>query len=212
MLAALALPARAVTLADTESLAASTPGTSIARVFTTAEAHPDLPGIPAPGVISVMILPYLPKERPEPTRGLLRLVARRLDPLRVPGSRFEVTGPLYREVVAQVSVRTDSRERPADVASRVVAAIRAFLHPLTGGPDERGWPIGRDVYRTELLQAIVASPGVISVSALSLAIDGGDPICGDLCLGPRGLPASGAHVVRVELADPRIPSNSSRPC
>ena len=33
-----------------------------------------------------------------------------------------------------------------------------FLHPLVGGPGRDGWPAGRDVYRSEILQVISQSP------------------------------------------------------
>ena len=29
-------------------------------------------------------------------------------------------------------------------------ALRAFFHPLTGGPEQTGWPFGRAVYASEV--------------------------------------------------------------
>ena len=37
---------------------------------------------------------------------------------------------------------------------RLAAALDRFFHPLAGGPEGGGWPFGRDVYRSEVLQVL----------------------------------------------------------
>jgi hypothetical protein len=76
-------------------------------------------------------------------------------------------------------------------------ALDRFFHPLAGGPEGTGWPFGRDVYRSEVLQVIDEVPGVANVLALELVGDPCDPTCGNLCLGPTGLVAAGPHEVDV---------------
>jgi len=78
----------------------------------------------------------------------------------------------------------------------VVDAIDAFLHPLHGGPAGTGWPFGRDVVRTEVLQVLDDVDGVDHVIALDLVGPDGAS-CGNLCLGPLGLVAAGEHTIEV---------------
>ena len=55
---------RAVTLNDYEQLAENTPGTRIARVTAIANMHPDFPCFSAPGMITVIVLPYCRRASP----------------------------------------------------------------------------------------------------------------------------------------------------
>jgi predicted phage baseplate assembly protein len=203
LLDGLARPSRAVTTGDCEALAQVVPGTVVARAQAAGDQHPDLPGVPAPGVISVTILPLLPDARPGPTPGLCCVVSAYLNRRGVIGTRVEVVGPIYQVVTATVTLQAAAGARAEDVRTRAVAALDAFFHPLTGGSAGEGWPVGRDVYRAEVLQALAETAGVESVSALDLSLDGGPPQCGNLCLGPRGLPASGQHVISVVPASSR---------
>jgi predicted phage baseplate assembly protein len=197
LLDGLAQQFRAITLADCVALAQNVPGTVVATAQATADQHPDLTGVPAPGVISVTILPELPAANPAPTPGLCRVVAAYLNRRGVLGTRIEVAGPIYYQVTATVTLQATSGARAQDVRSRVVMALDRFFHPLTGGPAGKGWPAGREVYRAEVLQALAQMPGVESVVSLDLSLDGGSPQCGNLCLGPRGLPTSGPHKISV---------------
>jgi len=187
---------RAVTLADYERLAAQTPGTRLARVAARANAHPGLPCVEAIGVVTVVVLPYLPAGRPIPSRGLLRAVAAHLCPLRLVGTRIEVTGPTYTEVAVRTRVQGHRLASAAELRTRVARALDGFLDPLGGGPAGGGWPLGRDVYRTEVMQVIDDIPGVEHVVELEL-VTGGAAQCGDVCVGPTGLVAAAAHQIEV---------------
>jgi Baseplate J-like protein len=187
---------RAVTLADTEALARATPGTSIARVVALGNRHPAFPCVTAAGVVTVVLVPHLPADRPVPSPGLRRAVARYLCPRRLVGTRIEVTGPRYVTVSIRATVAAQRLAVPAEVRGRVVEAIDAFLHPLHGGPAGTGWPFGRDVVRTEMLQVLDDVPGVDHVLELDLVGPDGAS-CGNLCLGPLELVASGEHAIEV---------------
>ncbi len=189
-------PTRAVTLADVEALARATPGTRIARVAALGSRHPAFACVTAAGIDTVIVVPHLPADRPQPSRGLLRAVAAHLAPRRLVGSRIEVTGPEYVSVTIRATVVAHRLAVAAQVRGRVVAALDLFLHPLHGGPAGTGWPFGRDVMRTELLQVIDDVPGVDHVLALELlGADGAS--CGNLCLGPLGLVDAGEHAITV---------------
>ncbi len=190
-------PRRAVTLADYEQLAKSTPGVRLARVAARALLHPAFPCLKAPGSITVIVLPYLPVGRPVPSRELLQSVTRRLNRLRSIGTRVEVTGPLYKEVAVRATVESCAGVGGTALTAQIAGALNQFLDPLTGGPDGTGWPFGRDVYRSEILQVIDRTPGVDHVESLDLIADGGTPQCGNICIGAMGLVAVGQHQISV---------------
>jgi predicted phage baseplate assembly protein len=190
-------PARAVTLDDHVTLARETPGVRLARAEARANFHPGFPCLTAPGIVTVLVLPSLPAGRPAPSPGLREAVAAYLDRRRVIGTRVEVAGPVYVTVTVRATVQVCPDASGAELGDAVRDALDTFFHPLTGGPDGTGWPVGRDVYRSEVLQVIDEVPGVASVLALELVGGGSEPSCGNLCLGPTGLVAAGPHEVDV---------------
>jgi hypothetical protein len=188
---------RAVTLADYERLALDTPGTRIARVTARANLHPDFPCFQAPGLITVIVLPYLPAGKPTPGSGLKAAVARYLRRRRVIATRVEVVGPTYIEVAVNATVQAAARGSKSALTTAIVDALNLFLDPLAGGPDAHGWPFGRDVYRAEIMQVIDRVPGVDHIVSLELVARGCDPQCGNVCLGPTWLVEAGAHRIEV---------------
>jgi Baseplate J-like protein len=190
-------PTRAVTLTDYEWFARKTPGVRLARVAVKANVHPAFPCFRAPGMIAVLVMPWLPAKRPMPSQALLEAVTTYLRRQRVIGTRVEVFGPTYLDVSVQAKLQASARASTTGLAQRVAAALNEFFDPLTGGPDGSGWPFGRDVYRSEVLQVIDETEGVDHVLSLELVADGGQPQCGNVCLGPTGLVAAGQHQIEV---------------
>jgi len=188
---------RAVTLADYEQLAAQTPGTRIARVTAIANLHPSFPCYLAPGMITVIVLPYLPQGSPTPTPGLLGAVTAHLQPRRVIGTRVEVVGPTYLEVAVQATVQSKIGSNQTNLQQAIVTALNNFLDPLIGGPDGTGWPFGRDVYRSEIMKVIGSVAGVDYIVSMALLGDGGQAQCGNVCLGPTWLVEAGTHEITV---------------
>jgi predicted phage baseplate assembly protein len=189
--------ARAVTLDDYTELARQTPGVRLARAAAFANTHPGFGCQRAPGVVTVLILPHLPADRPVPSPGLRRAVSAHLNRRRVIGTRVEVAEPRYVTVTVRATVTALPGMRTGDVADAVRRALHRFLHPLTGGPDGTGWPFGRDVYRSEVLAVIDEVPGVAHVHALELLSGDGPASCANLCLGPTGLVDAGPHEIDV---------------
>ncbi len=113
------------------------------------------------------------------------------------GTRIEVVGPTYRTVAVQASVRACQGERPAALRERLIARLDAFFDPLIGGPEGGGWPFGRDVYRSEVLQLLDETPGVEHVISLELLGDDCEPGCGNVCIGPVELVDAGEHEITV---------------
>src|SRR5262249_41053137 len=135
--------------------------------------------------------------RPTPSKGLLGAVGTYLNRRRVVGTHVDVVGPGYVDIVVTASVRARIGADQTTVRNGVTAALRALFDPLSGGLDGDGWPFGRTVYRAEVLQAIDAVPGVDTVLSLEMSADGQPAQCGNVCIGPTQLIASGQHVVEV---------------
>jgi hypothetical protein len=110
---------------------------------------------------------------------------------------IQVVGPEYVEVGVAARVRLRPGASSAKTPQRIRAALKAFLNPLTGGPDSLGWPFGRAVFRSEVLQIIDAVPGVDHVIEMTLQTPGGSPQCSDIALCPMALVRSGAHEIEV---------------
>jgi hypothetical protein len=188
---------RAVTLEDLETLARQTPGARLARVAARANLHPRFPCLHANGLITVIIIPHLPSDRPAPTAGLKRLVAAHLQRHRIIGTRVEVAGPDYLEIAVRSRVRAFDGIDLNQLRRTITDTLSRFLHPLAGGPEGDGWPFGRDVYRAEIMQVIDELPGVDNVISLDLVPNGCEGQCGNVCLLPTSLVVSGHHEIEI---------------
>lgn len=191
-------PSRAVTLSDCEALALRTPGTQVARATAIANHHPRFQCYSAPGFITLVIVPSLPAGRPVPSTGLLQAVTSYLKPRQVIGTRVEVTGPSYLEIAVIAQVKAYFGQDKNAVAKAVTSTLEKFFDPLSGGPDGRGWPLGGDVYISEVFEAIAKVPGVDHVLKVELLTPGCGAQCGNVCLQPLALTVSGTHQITVK--------------
>jgi hypothetical protein len=148
-------------------------------------------------MITVVIVPFLPLGRPVPSPGLIAAVRAYLMRRTVIGTRIEVIGPDYLEISVTASVKAVTGENKAAVHDAVVTALQAFLDPLRGGPDGTGWPLGRAVYVSEILDVIAQVAGLDHVVSLTLSAAGCGAQCGDICLNPLALTVSGTHGIQV---------------
>lgn len=192
-------PPRATTLLDYERLALDTPGIGVLRARAWAGLDPTYPSLRAPGTVTVIVVPGLPVGQPQPSQGMLDSVHSYLNRRRTIGTRLVVVGPQYVEVTVQATVQAKARTSPARVQADIIAGLNAFLDPLQGGPNQRGWPFGRDVYRAEILQVIDNVPGVDHVLSLELIAGNGAAQCGNLCVGPTWLVTPGRHEIVVQM-------------
>lgn len=194
-------PPRATTVLDVERIALSVPGTCVRRARAWANLDPVDPCADAAGTVTLVIVPELPKGRPSPSAALLHAVRRWLDIRRVLCTRLLVVGPEYLDVSVQASIRALAHTDPDRVRRDVIDALDTFFDPLRGGPLGRGWPFGRDVYRSEVLAAIDDVSGVDHVTSLTLSARAGDSVreaqCGNLCVPPTWLVAPATHTIEV---------------
>ncbi len=207
---------KAVTLDDIERLALATPGVPVARVCAVAGTDPLLPCYPAPGVVTLIVIPGCPLPAPLPSRALLDAVERQLAPRRLVTSEIRAIAPHYKRVGVEATLHLDCDIAADTLVAQAQARIAAFFDPLTGGPDGTGWPFGRSVYRSEVMALLVGLPGIARVTGLSLlTAPGGGCVgaddgsrCGnvDLCVHELVLP--GRHRLQLAADTPR-PFNRS---
>jgi hypothetical protein len=190
-------PSRAVTLDDCVALALETPGANIARAAALANQHPAFQCYSAPGFITLVIIPHLPVGRPTPSAGLLSAVSAYLSRRHVVGTRIAVIGPEYLEVGVNAQVKAFPGQSKTAVRDAISTALEQFLDPLFGGPAGTGWPLGRDVYKSEVLDVIARVPSVDHVLSLELVVPDCGAQCGNVCLRPLALTVSGAHQIQV---------------
>jgi predicted phage baseplate assembly protein len=160
---------KAVTLEDIERIALATPGVPVARVRAVAGLHSLLPCYPAPGVVTLIVIPPCPRPAPMPSRALLDAVERYLDARRLVTSEIRAIAPRYRRVGVSATLHVECDADLAQVRRAAQAAIRKFLDPLEGGPEGTGWPFGRTVHRTEVMALLADVQGVGRVTGLSLS-------------------------------------------
>lgn len=122
------------------------------------------PLAPAPGHLSLVVLPDA--ALPDPS-AVLAPLWRFFEPRRLITTRHHVVLPRPLPVRVQASVYLDDDVLPATVAERVRAALAARFDPRSGGPDGAGWPLGGDVYVSDLYALLDAVDGVDFVAAVA---------------------------------------------
>ncbi|RPI77314.1 MAG: hypothetical protein EHM45_09590 [Desulfobacteraceae bacterium] len=125
------------------------------------------------GHVTVMILPNqsgsaLYQSNGAPTDLLRQKVKAYLNSRRLITTRVHVTAPKYKDVAigALISLQTNRNEKA--VLEAADQETRAYFDPVTGGPDGTGWPLGRDVHRSELYGLLERMDGVDHVDRLLL--------------------------------------------
>lgn len=162
---------QAITAADYEALALqATPAVAVARALPT--THPS--GRQAPGWVTLRIVPHSSDPRPYPSFELRDRVRRYLA-ARAPASiarQIAVRPAEFLPVGVTAAVAVADTDAAASVRDAVLQELRRFLHPLTGGPEGRGWPFGRDVFLSDVAALLESLRGVDFVATLGLDRDG----------------------------------------
>jgi len=190
----LARPTRAATLADLERLALETPGVPGGRARAVADHHPDYPGLPAPGCVTVIVVPAGVGGSPTPTRGFLATVRAYLGRRRPVATELHVIGPTYTVLAVRARLHLGPYADASAVNALASQNLDTFFHPLNGGPDGAGWPVGRAVYRSEVLALLQAIAGVHHVDELFLLVGNErEPRCHNVTVCPTNLVATAPH-------------------
>jgi predicted phage baseplate assembly protein len=182
---------RAVTAEDFEQLAKEV-APEAARVHCVAE------GSQAAGV-RVLVVPHLASDEVggvrfedlDPPEATLQRISNSLDERRLVGTRLLVQRPDYVGLTVVVSVSARRGHEPAGVRTEVLQALYSLFHPLYGGPDRTGWPLGRSVQSHEVHAALARIAGVDMSREVNVAL-----FPADAKNGQRG-----AAVHRLDLPD-----------
>jgi baseplate J-like protein len=168
---------RAVSKEDFDDIVRRTPGIDLGRVDILPLFHP-VNGTPAPGVVTVLVVPN-DRRRPEapvPDPFFLRAVCDYLEPRRVLTSEVHVRGPQYVNVWVSVGITVAPGQDIATVREEVKAKVRQLLSPTAGGFDGKGWPLEKAVDEREVLVAVARVAGVATVNQVLLWGDSSDPV------------------------------------
>lgn len=128
-----------------------------------------------PGWVTIMIVPHSPDAKPLPTVELIEEVSTYLARKApscltemIPMKQIHLIPPNYLRVDVDIDVVVRSIGDAKDTEIQVLDRLKEFLHPLKGGPDKKGWEFGRDVYKTEIYEAIEGIDLVDYVHDISL--------------------------------------------
>ncbi|MFF0284320.1 putative baseplate assembly protein [Rhodococcus aetherivorans] len=135
------------------------------------------------GIVRVLIVPHLVRddsgcvhyEDLAPQEESLNRIAEYLDARRLVGTRLVVQPPAYQWVTAVVSLTALAGFHKDDVRSAALRRINRLLHPLEGGPQGTGWPVGRAVQRHEVAAALAWTPGVDTAEPVDVQLFPADP-------------------------------------
>ena len=206
---------RAVTAEDYELLARDVHG--VARTYClTPGAQPAGPHDPKPGQVVVLVLPavddpsvpLMPEQLALPPELNAEVFAR-LNEQRLIGTTLEVRAPRYLWVAVGITLRLAPRTDPAAMEAARKAgeeALYGYLNPYTGGPHGTGWPIGRDLHRSELFGLLQQIPNVEYADGLRVTVaETGRAVPSvtasqHLVVPFDALVCSGRHQVRVDYA------------
>lgn len=122
---------------------------------------------PAPGHVSVMILPAdsviaANELGPQPTEIQRQTLWNYLDERRTLTTRLHVVGPIYAPVSAEILVASYADVLENDLRRQIITAINQFFSPLPVKdiPNHQGWIFGRDVYVSEFYELLEKLDGV----------------------------------------------------
>lgn len=142
-----------------------------------------------PGHVSVFIIPKCngnpedvkPTEESEeinkyckgniPTGALITEVRSYLNTRRLLTTRIHVNIPNYKQIKIEASLVIEEGAVWDTVRDDAGKRLEGFFDPLTGGPDGKGWPMGRYLYRSEIYQILEGTAGVDHVFEVKLDRD-----------------------------------------
>jgi hypothetical protein len=154
---------QAVTLEDYEIMA-SQASPEVARVRAEHGANPD--------DIRLILLPHSQDPRPIPSAELRQRVLAYLEQ-RVPAGmagHISAHNPVYQPVGVKAILVPYDLSQGRQVLDAASQALQRFLHPLTGGLYQNGWPFGRDIYLSDLSPLLESIEGVDYVTQIDLLV------------------------------------------
>ena len=200
---------RAVTAEDFEHLACEA-STMIARArCLTAGATSDGQSLP-PGMVRVLLVPKvshddrpIPWEELELNRQVRDEVQSYLDERRLLGTRMEIGTPQYLPVSLEIRIKGKPGTDFDQVAADIEKGLYRYINPVSGGPDEKGWPFGRGVALPEIYAEVqrIGEIDFIRETRIFMAnpqTGEREEITEEMTVPANGIICSGKHTVTVE--------------
>jgi predicted phage baseplate assembly protein len=164
---------RSILPSDYETIAREA---SAAVAFARAISTRNDSGRPLAGWVTLIIIPHNRDPRPYPSFGLREQVRRYIEDRApadvVAAGQIYVTGPEYLAIDVKATIVPRDPAEAGAVEERGRLALEDFLHPLKGGPERRGWELGRDVYLSDIAAVLERVDGVDYVKELDLLVRG----------------------------------------
>lgn len=157
------------------------------------------------GWVTVVIVPDSREDKPKPSFELRRKVQKYLEDhcanTLSSKQHVYVTGPFYVDIDVSVDVFITSVDVAYTVESEVKKKLRAFFHPLTGGPEENGWDFGGNVSASDIYVLLGGIDGVDHVERLKFSYNGttGTTDIDVVEVKKEFLVANGTHTINLEL-------------
>ena len=138
------------------------------------------------GVVRVLIVPHVSsdaldlvrREDLDPLPETIQRIKTHLNQRRLVGTRLVVEPPAYRGITVVVTIALLPGFPREQAKNDVLRALNGLLHPLKGGPDGTGWPIGRAVQVHEVTAALARIPGVNMAEKVTVQLFPVDPSTG----------------------------------
>lgn len=148
---------------------------SPAVAFARAISGRDPGGRKVAGWVTLLIIPRSAEPRPFPSFGLREEVRRHIEAHTsadlAAAHRVYVTGPEYLPVDVDAIVVPLDPSEAGFIEQRARDALQDFFHPVRGGPERKGWDLGRDVFLSDVAALLERVEGVDYVKDLNLLLN-----------------------------------------
>ena len=166
---------RAVTEADFERIA-SAASRNLAKTRCIPEM--DQHGEQTPGWVTLLLVPRSGDRQPVPSTAMKERVRDAMDAQApatlVETDRLVVRGPSYVEVSVEATLVARRGTRISQFEASTTDALDAFLHPLTGGPENEGWAFGTVPCLSDFYALLEGLAGTDYVDDLTVTVTGSE--------------------------------------
>jgi hypothetical protein len=108
--------------------------------------------------VAVQSAPALAGNR---AQSLLNQIMNELDKRRLLTARVSVAEPSYKKIaVRRITLHLEQDALDEEVKKAAKEELSRFFHPLIGGRDGKGWPFGRNIYLSEIIERLAGLSGV----------------------------------------------------